>query len=95
MDFRKTISERVDRIKSAQCSSERRTLNNGSEHSHSVQGMMLFDQLSNYKFLQDAKLDLRRDSFVMECCESLLHKKTSSIKRPSDNLFAFNNGIEL
>ena len=37
-------------------------------------GKMLFDQLSNCWFSQDTRLALRRDSFVMQCCERLLHQ---------------------
>jgi hypothetical protein len=47
---------------------------NVTENLHTVQGKMLFDQLSNYRFLQIAKLALRMDSFAVECCECLLHQ---------------------
>ena len=47
---------------------------NVTENLHSVQGKMLFDQLINYRFLQDARFVLRTDSSVMECCERLLHQ---------------------
>jgi hypothetical protein len=48
---------------------------NVTENLHSVQqGKILFDQLSNYRFLLYAKFSLWTDSFIMECCERLLHQ---------------------